>query len=122
MKTNKKGNITAVTTVGIGVVLLILIYGVFAVLGAKVNTDFQTTSLMCTGTATWNATGNGCYNVLSVANYSATSQAGLTNLNVSSGMLTAGAQTPTIASVGGFVVIIAMLSLVAGYAFNAFRG
>lgn len=120
---NKKGalGITEVTAVGIGVVLLILIYGVFAVLGAKVNTDFQQTSLMCTGTNTWNATAGSCFNTLSIANYSGTSQAGFTNLNVSAGLLTAGANTPTIASVGGFVVIIALLALVAAYAFGAFR-
>lgn len=85
-----------VTQVGIGVILLILLYGVFATLGAKVNTDLS-------------------------SSFTPASAAGQVAGNVSAGLVTAGANTPTIASVGGFVVIISMLALVAAYAFGAFR-
>lgn len=94
-KKGQTAGIGAVTAVGVGVILLILLYGVFATLGAKVNADLAS-----------GLTGNAL----------------VVSQNVSAGLLTAGQNTPTIASVGGFVVIIAMLALVAAYAFGAFRG
>lgn len=115
--------ITAVTMVGIGVILLIILYGFFASFGTKVNEDFQTTAFMCTNTsAFFNQTSNQCET--SATNNTVNGQittAGQASLNVTSGMIIAGQQTPTIASVGGFVVIIALLALVAAYALGAFR-
>lgn len=99
MYKTKRGEsgITGVTMVGIGVILLVLLYGVFATLGAKVNTDLSST-------------------------FTAGSDAAKVAGNTSAGLLTAGQQTPTIASVGGFVIVIALLALVAAYALGAFRG
>ena len=90
------GGVMAVLGVGIGVILLILLYGVFATLGAKVNSDLSST-------------------------FTAGSDAAKVSGNVSTGLVTAGQNTPTIASVGGFVIVIALLALVAAYAFGAFR-
>ena len=95
MRKGQTSGIGAVTAVGVGVILLILLYGVFATLGAKVNSDLSS-----------GLTGNSL----------------VVSQNVTADLLTAGSNTPTIASVGGFVVIISMLALVAAYAFGAFRG
>lgn len=117
---NKKGNaLYGVTGVAVGVIMLILLYGVFTSLGAKVNNDFQTTSLMC-GNGTWNSSAKQCQNSTGTDQGSVTN-AGLASLNASAGIVTAGTQTPTIASVGGFVVIIALLGTVAAFALGAFR-
>lgn len=93
---NKGQGIQAVTMVGIGVVLMVLLYGVFATLGAKVNTDLSST-------------------------FTAGSDAAKVAGNTSSALVVAGQNSPTIASVGGFVVIIALLGLVAAFALGAFR-
>lgn len=109
----------AVLSVGIGVVLLILLYGIFATLGTNVNEQFQTSSFMCTA-GSWNSSSDRCENSTGGTTGATNSIAAATNLNVSSGLITAGQNTPTIASVGGFVIIIALLALVAAYAFGAF--
>lgn len=116
---DKKGNILiGVTLTAVGVVMLVLLYGTFASLGAKVTNDFQTTSLMC-GNGTWNGTAKQCQNSTGTDQGSITN-AGYASLNASAGIVSAGQQTPTIASVGGFVVIIALLGVVAAFALGAF--
>ena len=122
---NKKGmdgGISVVTAVAIGVILLILVFGIFSTLGTKITQDFRTdkTGLCVAGSgATWNESVMACYNG-SAINLTATTGYAWASANSTGGLSIAGAQTPTISSVGGFVIIIAMLALVAGIAYKSF--
>lgn len=123
MKSKKAQSTMAVLSVGIGIILLIILYGVFATLGSKITQDFRsdTGALCVSGSgATWNESAMGCWNGSQVNNTATTSYA-WASTNTSAGLSTAGAQTPTIASVGGFVLIIALLAMVAIFAFRAFE-
>ena len=92
----------------VALAVFLLIWGVLLGSNQRITSGSQDNT-NCVGTATWNATAQRCYNVLSVDNYSATSNQGFVFYNMTAGNLNAAGQTTTLTSVGIGVGIIALV-------------